>query len=29
MLAEVLLVGNADSRLVEATFITVEMVALG
>lgn len=29
MLAKVLLVGNADSKLVEATFAIVEMVALG
>ena len=29
MLANVLLVGSADSKLVDATFATVEMVALG
>ena len=29
MLAIVLLVGNADSKLVEATFVTVEIVVVG
>jgi hypothetical protein len=29
MLAIVLLVGKADSKLVDATFLTVEIVAVG